>query len=231
MPKHSGRYTALAEKVDKQRYYTPEEAMKLVKENATAGFDETVEIHIKLGVNPNKGEQNVRGTLLLPHGTGKVPRVAVFADGEAAAAATAAGADRVGSEDLVEAIEGGWDEFDVLVAHPSMMRIVGRLGRVLGPRMPNKKAGNITEDVGGAVENLKGGKVEFRVDRGAVMHLGIGKASFSDEQLLENLAALVDAVMAARPSGVQGRYVVSAALTSSMGPGVKLDTRVLTTGK
>ena len=228
MGKHSGRYTALAEKVDKTLHYSPQEAIALVKELADAGFDETVEIAIKLGVDPNKGEQNVRGSLVLPHGTGKVPRVAVFADGEAAQAAKEAGADRVGGEDLIAAIDEGWEDFDILVAHPAMMRFVGKLGRKLGPRMPNKKAGNITDDVGAAVEGLKGGKVEFRVDRGAVVRLGIGKASFADQHLVENLAALMDSILAARPAGVQGRYVISAVMSSSMGPGLKLDVRELT---
>ncbi len=227
MAKHSGRYAALAEKVDRERYYSPQEAVSLVKEMATANFDETVEIALKLGVDPSKGEENVRGTMVLPHGTGKVPRVAVFAEGEAAQAAQEAGADRVGAEDLVAAIEQGWDDFDVLVAHPAMMSTVGRLGRTLGPRMPNKKAGNITEDIAGAVSNLKAGKVEFRTDRGAVVHLPVGKVSFDGEQLLENLAALIESIVAARPAGVTGRFIESASLSSSMGPGIKLDLREL----
>ncbi len=227
MAKASGRYATLVEKVDKARYYSPEAAVGLVKEMATANFDETVEIAVKLGVDPGKGDQNVRGTMVLPHGTGKVPRVAVFAEGEAAQAAEEAGADRVGSEDLVGAIEAGWEEFDVLVAHPALMQTVGRLGRTLGPRMPNKKAGNITEDVGAAVSNLKAGKIEFRMDRGAVIHLPVGKASFTAQQLLENLQALIESLVAARPPGVPGRFIQSASLCSSMGPAVKLDLREL----
>ena len=227
MAKHSGRYAALAEKVDRERYYSPEEAVGLVKEMASANFDETVEIALKLGVDPSKGEQNVRGTMVLPHGTGKVPRVAVFAEGQDAQAAQEAGADRVGAEDLVAAIEQGWEDFDVLVAHPAMMSTVGRLGRALGPRMPNKKAGNITEDIAAAVSNLKAGKVEFRTDRGAVIHLPVGKVSFSHEQLLEHLAALIEAIVAARPASVSGRFVQSASICSSMGPGIKLDLREL----
>ena len=230
MGKHSGRYTALAENVDKTQQYNRQEAVALVKETGNAGFDETVEVAIKLGVDPNKGEQNVRGSLILPHGTGNVPRVAVFADGEAAQAAKEAGADRVGSEDLIAAIDEGWEDFDILVAHPAMMRFVGKLGRKLGPRMPNKKAGNITDDVGAAVENLKAGKVEFRVDRGAVIRLGIGKVSFTDQQLIENLIALMASILAARPGGLQSRYVISAVMSSSMGPGIKLDVRDLTAG-
>ena len=227
MGKHSGRYAAVAEKVDRERYYGPEEAIGLVKENATASFDETVEIALKLGIQRGRGDQTVRGTVILPHGTGKVPRVAVFADGEAAQQAEEAGADRVGSDDLVAAIDEGWEEFDVLVAHPAMMPMVGRLGRKLGPRMPNKKAGNITEDVGAAVTTLKAGKVEFRADRGGVVHLPVGKASFAAEQLLENLETIIDAISTARPPGVSGRFILSATLTSTMGPGIKLDLRLL----
>lgn len=231
MGKHSGRYAVLAEKVDRERYYSPEEAIALVKESANAAFDETVEVALKLGIQRGKSDQTVRGTMVLPHGTGKVPRVAVFADGEAAQMAKDAGADRVGSDDLIAAIDEGWEEFDILVAHPSMMPMVGRLGRKLGPRMPNKKAGNITEDVGGAVTTLKAGKVEFRADRGGVVHLPVGKASFAQQQLLENLQAVIDAVMGARPAGVSGRFIQSASLSSTMGPGVKLDLRALAGAK
>lgn len=227
MAKHSGRFTALGEKIDKTCLYSLEDAVALCKETATAKFDEAVEIAIKLNVNPSKGEQNVRGTITLPHGTGRVPRVAVFAEGEAAQQAEAAGADRVGGEDLVSAIDEGWEDFDILVAHPGMMRYVGRLGRILGPRMPNKKAGNITEDVGGAVAGLKAGKLEYRVDRGGVIHLCVGRASFEAQQLVENITALVDTIAAVRPPGVSGRYIVSAAMCSSMGPGVKLDIRAM----
>jgi large subunit ribosomal protein L1 len=228
MGKHSGRYVALAEKIDREHLYGPEEAATLVKQNATASFDETVEIALKLNIQKGRGDQTVRGTMVLPHGTGKVPRVAVFADGEAAQQAKDAGADRVGSDDLVSAIDEGWEDFDVLVAHPSMMQMVGRLGRKLGPRMPNKKAGNITDDVATAVSTLKAGKVEYRADRGGVVHLPVGKASFADEQLVENLHAVIEAIVAARPAGISGRFIQSASLSSTMGPGVKLDLRVLT---
>lgn len=199
------------------------EAVALAKKTANANFDETVEVALRLGVSPSRGEETVRGTLTLPHGTGKVPRVAVFAKGEAAQEAEAAGADRVGAEDLVEAIEQGWDEFDVLVAQPDVMRIVGRLGKKLGPRMPSKKAGNITPNVADAVRELKAGKVEFRMDKAAVLHVPIGKASFAEKQLEENLKALLAAVVRARPAAAKGRYILSIALSATMGPGIKVD--------
>jgi large subunit ribosomal protein L1 len=223
MGKPSKRYRALTEQVDHDRLYPIGEAVKLVKGTATAKFDETVEAHIRLGVNIGRGEENVRGTLTLPHGTGKVPRVAVFAKGDAAQQAEEAGADRVGAEDLVEAIEGGWDEFDILVAAPDVMRIVGRLGKKLGPRMPSKKAGNITTEVGDAVRELKQGKVEFKMDKTGILHVPIGKASFEPEQIEDNLRALLAAVMRARPAAAKGRYIITVALSSTMGPGVKLD--------
>lgn len=222
MAKTSRRYEEARKKVDPRHYYTLDEAIDLVKETATADFEETIDVAIKLGVTPGKGDQNVRGTVVLPHGTGKVPRVAVFAEGEAVRAAEAAGADRVGGEDLVEAIREGWDDFDVLVAQPQMMRIVGPLGKQLGPRMPSKKAGNITDDVAGAVESLKSGKVEFKMDRGAVLHVPIGLQSFSHEQLRENFETLIDAVVGARPASFSGRYIRSITLSSTMGPGVKV---------
>ena len=199
------------------------QAVQTVKKAATAGFDETIECAVRLAVNPDKGEETVRGITVLPHGTGKVPRVAVFAKGEAAQEAEKAGADRVGAEDLIEAIENGWDEFDVLVAHPEMMKNVGRLGKKLGPRMPSKKAGNITMEVGKAVEGLKSGRVEFKMDKGAILHLPIGKASFEAEQLEENLAALLDGIVRARPAAVKGRLIHSVHLSSTMGPGVRVD--------
>lgn len=222
MPKHSKRFAELKVKVDKTNYYTLEEAIRLARETANAKFDETVEMHLKLGANPSKGDQQVRGTVVLPHGTGKVPKVAVFAEGEFAQAAEAAGADRVGADDLVQAIDEGWMDFDILVAHPSMMRIVGRLGKKLGPRMPSKKSGNVTEDVGSAVAELKAGKVEYRMDRGAVVHCPLGKVSFTEEQLMDNVKTLLKAIIAARPSSVTGRFLRSFALSSSMGPGIKV---------
>lgn len=223
MAKHSKRFSELQAKLSRVTYYPVEEAIKLAKETATAKFDETLEMHLKLGANPSKGDQAVRGTVVLPHGTGKVPRVAVFADGEVAQAAQEAGADRVGAEDLVQAIDEGWMDFDILVAHPTMMRIVGRLGKKLGPRMPSKKSGNVTEDVAAAVTELKAGKVEYRMDRGAVVHCPLGKVSFSEEQLVENFLTLLRAIVAARPSSVTGRYLRNLALSSSMGPGIKVN--------
>jgi large subunit ribosomal protein L1 len=224
MPKHSKRYLAARETArDEGAVYDVDETVRRVKQGATAKFDETIEVAIKLGVNPSRGEETVRGTITLPHGTGKVPRVAVFAKGDAALEAEAAGADRVGAEDLVEAIAQGWSEFDILVAHPEVMRIVGRLGKQLGPRMPSKKAGNITTEVGAAIQELKAGRVEFKMDKGAVLHVPIGKASFSEEQLKENLAVLISAVVRARPAAFKGRYIRSIVVSSTMGPGVRLD--------
>jgi large subunit ribosomal protein L1 len=222
MPKHSKRYDELRSKVERTKLYTMQEAIQLARETASAKFDETVEMHLKLGANPSKGDQAVRGTIVLPHGTGRVPKVAVFAEGDVAAAAQAAGADRVGAEDLVQAIDEGWMDFDILVASPNMMRIVGRLGKKLGPRMPSKKSGNVTDDVAGAVAELKAGKVEYRMDRGAVVHCPLGKVSFTEEQLVENFRALLKAIAAARPSSVTGRFMRSLAVSSSMGPGIKV---------
>ncbi len=219
----SKRSKSLREQLDREKLHALAEAVTAVREMATATFDETVEVAIQLGVDPSKGEQSVRGVLTLPHGTGKTPRVAVFARAEAATEAEEAEADRVGAEDLVEAIDGGWDEFDILVAHPDVMRIVGRLGKKLGPRMPNKKAGTIAPDVGRVVRELKAGRVQFKMDKGAVLHVAVGKASFESVQLQENLRALLDAVVRARPASAKGRYIVSVALSSTMGPGIKID--------
>ncbi len=224
MAKASKRYQDGYEKIDRAKQYSLDEAIQLIKETASANFDETVELHVKLGADPTKGDQTVRGTIALPHGTGKVPKVAVFAPGEMAKEVQDAGADRVGDEDLVEAIEEGWDDFDILVAHPTLMGLIGsRLGPILGPRMPSKKAGNITPDIAQAVKDLKRGRVEYRMDRGGVIHIPVGKVSFDDEQLRENIIALLETVDAARPSAVTGRFVRGATLTSTMGPGIKLD--------
>jgi large subunit ribosomal protein L1 len=223
MPKHSKRVKGNSSQIDKTLRHTPVEALGLVRQYANAKFNESVELHLKLGADPAKGDQAVRGTTTLPHGTGKVPRVAVFAEGDGAAAAQEAGADRVGGEDLVAAINEGWDEFDILVAQPQMMRLIGPLGRKLGPRMPSKKSGNITEDVGAAVRELKGGRLEYRMDRGGGMHLGIGKVSFTEEQLLENLLSIVGTISRARPASVTGKFIRAAAVASTMGPGVRLD--------
>jgi large subunit ribosomal protein L1 len=223
MPKHSKRAKENSSQIDKTVRHMPQQALAIVKQHANAKFNESVELHLKLGADPAKGDQAVRGTTSLPHGTGKVPRVAVFAEGDGANAAQEAGADRVGGEDLVQALNEGWDEFDILVAQPQMMRLIGPLGRKLGPRMPSKKSGNITEDVGAAVRELKGGRLEYRMDRGGGMHLGIGKVSFTEEQLLENLLSIVGTINRARPASVTGKFIRAAAVASTMGPGVRLD--------
>jgi len=226
MARHSKRYLEAAKLVDKTQLYSLEEAVELVKKTSQVKFDPAVEVAIRLGVDPSKGEQTVRGSLTLPHGTGRTPRVVVFAKGEAAEAAEAAGADRAGGDDLIEAIDGGWSEFDVLVAHASKLREVGKLGKKLGPRMPNKKAGTIAatpEELGSIVRELKSGRVEFKMDRGAVLHVSVGRASFETSQLLENLDALIGAVVQARPSAAKGRYLIGIAIASTMGPGVKID--------
>jgi len=219
----SRRYQEAREKVDPEHYYSLDEALELVTETSTADFDETVDCAIKLGVTPGKSDQNVRGTVVLPHGTGKVPRVAVFAEGEAVRDAEAAGADRVGGEDLVQAIQEGWSDFDILVAQPQMMRVVGPLGKQLGPRMPSKKAGNITDDVAAAVTSLKSGRVEFKMDRGAVLHVPLGRVSFSTDQLRDNFNTLISAVQAARPASATGRFIRSITISATMGPGIKVD--------
>ncbi|HJN18363.1 MAG TPA: 50S ribosomal protein L1 [Armatimonadota bacterium] len=226
MGRRSKRYKQFAEKIDREHLYPVTEAVGLVKETSGANFDPTVECAIRLGVDPSKGDQSVRGTLSLPHGTGKTPRVVVFAKGEAVEAAEAAGADRVGAEDLVAEIDGGWDEFDILVAMAEMMRNVGRLGKKLGPRMPNQKAGTLAssaDELGGIIKELKAGRVEFKQDRAAILHVAVGKASFGADQLLENLDHLVGAVVRARPASAKGRYITAIAISSSQGPGVKLD--------
>lgn len=220
------RAEALA-KVDRMRHYPPAEAVALAKQAAYARFDETVELHLRLGVDPRHADQQVRGVMRLPHGTGREVRVLVFASGDAARLAKDAGADHVGADDLAERIRDGWLDFDAVVATQSMMRVVGKLGPVLGPRglMPSPKAGTVVpdEDVGRVVAELKAGRMEFRIDKTANLHLRIGKVSFADSQLLENMAAAVDAVVRAKPAGAKGTYVRSATLTTTMGPGIKLD--------
>lgn len=222
---HGKRYDELAKKVDRSHEYTPEEGVKLVKETSQAKFDTTIEIHLRMGVDPKQADQMVRGAAVLPHGTGKTVRVIVFAQGDRARDAQAAGADAVGAEDLAKRIEGGWLDFDVAIATPDMMGQVGRLGRVLGPRglMPNPKSGTVTMDVAKAVRDSKGGRVEFRVDKTGVVHTVVGKSSFSEQALVENLATVIDAVNRARPTGVKGDYVRTVHLSSTHGPSVKLD--------
>jgi large subunit ribosomal protein L1 len=221
----SKRYTELAKKVEHQKEHTPAEAVKLVKATSNAKFDETVELHLRMGVDPKHADQVVRGAAVLPHGTGKTVRVIAFAQADKARDAKAAGADEVGTDDLAKKIEGGWLEFDVAIATPDVMGIVGRLGRVLGPRglMPNPKSGTVTFDVTKAVRDAKAGRIEFRVDKTGVVHTLVGKSSFEEKALLENLAQVMDAVNRARPSGVKGTYIRSAYLASSQGPSVKLD--------
>ena len=222
---HGKRYLDATKRYDRERHYPLDEAVDIVKMLATAGFDETVEVVVRLGVDPRKADQMIRGTVALPSGTGKSVRVAVFAQGDAAAAATAAGAELVGAEDLAAQIEGGMLDFDVTIATPDLMPLVGRLGRVLGPRglMPNPKTGTVTPDPGKAVEEFKGGKVEYRTDRQGNVHVAIGKASFAKDALLSNFTAIHDELIRAKPSSAKGRYIRKATLSSTMGPGVHLD--------
>jgi len=224
MAKLTKRQKALAA-VDRNRFYPVDEAISLVKSNATAKFDETVEVALNLGVDPRHADQMVRGVVNLPRGTGKSVRVAVFAKGAKADEAKAAGADVVGAEDLMETIQGGTIDFDRVIATPDMMGIVGRLGKVLGPKglMPNPKLGTVTPNVAEAVKAAKGGQVEFRVEKAGIIHSGIGKASFTEADLRRNFDAFVDAIVKAKPSGAKGKYVKKAALSSTMGPGLKLD--------
>lgn len=220
---------ASLEKLDRDRLYSPKDAMVLAKETATAGFDETVEAHFRLGVDTRQADQQVRGSASLPNGTGKSVRVAVFAEGDKAREAEAAGADVVGSDDLVEKIQGGFLDFDATVATPDQMSKVGRLGKILGTRglMPNPKLGTVTMDVGRVVGELKAGKVEYRADKFGIAHVGIGKASFDADMLLENYGAVLDEIMRSKPAGTKGRYVKSITVATTMGPGIKVDpTRV-----
>ncbi|HVE97750.1 MAG TPA: 50S ribosomal protein L1 [Mycobacteriales bacterium] len=221
----SKSYRKVAELIDRDRIYTPLEAVKLVKQTTTAKFDATVEVAIRLGVDPRKADQMVRGTVSLPHGTGKVVRVAVFATGDKAAEAEAAGADIVGSDDLIERVAGGFVDFDAAVATPDLMGKVGKVARVLGPRglMPNPKTGTVTMDVGKAVSDIKGGKVNFRVDKQGNLHLVIGKASFDEAALIGNYTAALDEVTRAKPASAKGRYLRKITLTSTMGPGIPVD--------
>src|SRR5215208_6611900 len=224
--KRSKGYTAVAEKVDKAKLYTPAEALEFAKANTTAKFDETVDVAMRLGVDPRKADQMVRGTVNLPNGTGKTARVLVFATGDRAEQAKAAGADEVGADELIEKVQGGYLDFDAVVATPDMMGKVGRLGRVLGPRglMPNPKTGTVTVDVAKAVSDIKGGKIEFRVDRHANLHFLIGKSSFSADQLAQNYFAAMEEIIRLKPSAAKGRYLRKITLSTTMGPGIPVDT-------
>ena len=222
---HGKKYQDAAKLVDHEKLYTPEEAAELLKQTSFVGFDSSVEIHLRLGVDPRHADQMVRGTVVLPHGTGKKVRVAVFAQGEKAQEALRAGADEVGSEDLVKKIEAGWLDFDVALAAPDTMGMVGRLGKILGRRglMPNPKSGTITFDLDRAVREVKAGRVEFKVDKSGIIHCSVGKTSFSAEELTANLAALVDAINRAKPAGAKGQYLKTMTVASTMGPGIKMD--------
>jgi large subunit ribosomal protein L1 len=223
--KRSKAYRAAADKIDASKLYAPLDAVRLAKETSSTKYDATVEVAFRLGVDPRKADQMVRGTVNLPHGTGKTARVLVFATGDRAAQAEAAGAEFVGSDDLITRIQGGWTDFDAVVATPDLMGKVGRLGKVLGPRglMPNPKTGTVTMDVAKAVEEIKGGKIEFRTDKHANLHFIIGKTSFTDSQLVQNYAAAIDEVSRLKPSAAKGRYLKKATLTTTMGPGIPVD--------
>jgi large subunit ribosomal protein L1 len=222
---HGKKYLEAAKLIDAMKAYAPDEAARLAKETTTVNFDASVEAHLRLGVDPRHADQMVRGTVVLPSGTGKTIRVVVFAQGEKAQEALRAGADEVGAEDLVKRIDAGWLEFDVALATPDMMGQVGRLGKVLGRRglMPNPKAGTITFDLDRAIREIKGGRVEFKVDKTAIVHVAIGKSSFEPEAILANLVALVDAINRAKPAGAKGTYLRSLTIASTMGPGIKVD--------
>lgn len=231
MRAHGKRFKNLVAAFDREALYGPSEAASLVKKNATAKFNETVEIHIKLGVDPKKSDQNVRGTVNLPHGTGRTVKVIAFAKGDAARAAEAAGADVVGEQDLIERVKAGFTDFDVAVATPDMMPSIGReLGRILAQKMPNPKSGTVTPNIANAVKEIKSGKVEYRLDKTGIVHTIVGKASFGENELTENVATLLDAIVRAKPAAAKGTYLKSITLTSTMGPGVKVDpTRIKAT--
>ena len=225
MSAHGKTYRTAREQVDRMREYTPHEAVKLVKELKRAKFDESVEVHIRTGLNVRHADEQLRGTIALPHGLGKDVKVAVFAKGDKAREAEEAGADVVGAEDLATRVQEGFTDFDVAIATPDMMPVVGRLGRILGPqgKMPNPKVGTVTMDVGKAVEESKAGKVEYRTDRTAIVHMTVGKTSFPDEHLLDNYRAVMEEIIRAKPSAAKGKYIRTVTLASTMGPGIKVD--------
>ena len=228
MPKHGKRYNEQAAKIDSTKLYAPVEAAKLAKETASAKFDESIEVHFRLGIDPRKADQNIRGSIALPHGTGKTVRVAVFAEGDKAREAEAAGADVIGSDELVAAIQKGEINFDAAIATPNMMAKVGRIGKILGPRglMPNPKLGTVTMDVAKMVSELKAGRVEYRADRYGICHVPMGKASCDTEKLVENYGALYTELLRVKPSSAKGKYVKSIAVSTTMGPGIKIDTAI-----
>ena len=232
MPKNGKRYATAVALLEEEKEYEPAEAIGILKQTATASFDETVELHLRTGADPRHADQQVRGVIVLPHGVGKQVRVVVFTQGEAMAPAEEAGADHVGNDDLIKRIEDGWTDFDVSIATPDMMGKIGRLGRVLGRRglMPNPKTGTVVrpDDIAKSVSDAKKGRVEYRLDRSGLIHVVIGKASFDEPQLLDNLTALMDTIIRARPGGVKGQFVRSAFLTTTMGPSVKLDVATVT---
>jgi large subunit ribosomal protein L1 len=225
--KHGKKYLDAVDKFDRATHYSPQEAVELVRETSTASFDATVEVHVRMNLDPRQADQQVRGAVTLPHGTGKVVRIVVFAEGEAAKLAEEAGADYVADDDLIKKIEDGWLEFDATIAIPQMMGKVSKLGRILGPRglMPSPKSGTVVdpEDVGRVIDELRQGRVEFKMDKTANIHIPIGKVSFQPEQLRDNFASLVDAIQSARPPGAKGQYIKKIVMTSTMGPGVKVD--------
>jgi large subunit ribosomal protein L1 len=223
--KRSRKYRTCREGIDRRKRYSLDDAVKIIKEGAYAKFDESVEVAVRLGVNPKHADQMVRATVSLPHGDGRSVRVAVFAQGEKAAEATDAGADFVGSDDLAEKIQGGWTDFDIAVATPDMMKVVGKLGKILGPRglMPNPKTGTVTMDIARTVQEVKAGRIEFRVDRQANIAVSIGKVSFDENKIVENTHAFIDAVLRAKPAAAKGAYFLGASICSTMGPGIKLD--------
>ena len=225
MAKHGKKYTAALERVDRLHEYPPAEAIAMVKNTKFSSFDESVEVHIRTGLNVRHADEQLRGTIALPNGLGKTVKIVVFAKGDKAREAEEAGADVVGAEDLAKQIEEGFDDFDIAIATPDMMPVVGRLGRVLGPsgKMPNPKVGTVTNDVAKAVEESKAGKIEYRTDRTAIVHLNIGKTSFEEQALLENYAAVIDEIIKAKPAAAKGRYIRSITVASTMGPGVKVD--------
>ena len=225
MSKHSKRFSTIAKRVDRSNAYALNEAINLVKENATAKFDESVDLAVRLGVDPRKADQNIRGTVSLPHGSGKSVRVLVVTKEAGHAEATEAGADFVGYQDVLEKIGEGWTDFDVLVASPDVMGDLGKLGRILGPRglMPNPKAGTVTKDIANAVQEVKAGKIEFRVDKTGVIHASVGKASFDHQKIADNVRAFMETIVRARPQSAKGRYIKGVTISSTMGPGVALD--------